>query len=135
MTDRLESYTRGQVTPRGFEARGVADDPDYLWHRGYGLRIDPRDRATTLITDPSVLPEGPLVGYRVRGRGVARPDAARTYLTLCPSNSATAAGPAPRETRALHLPSGVTPRRDPSILPARVLSCANLFRGTSICPC
>ena len=59
MTDRLESFTRGQVTARGFEARCVADDAEYLWHRGYGLRIDPRDRATTLITDPSVLPEGP----------------------------------------------------------------------------
>jgi len=60
MTERVESFTRSEVTARGFEARCVADDRvEYLWHLGYGLRADPRGRTTTLITDPAALPEGP----------------------------------------------------------------------------
>jgi hypothetical protein len=60
MTGRLDSFTRAEVTARGFEARCVADDRvEYLWHLGYGLRADPRDSTTTLITDPAALPLGP----------------------------------------------------------------------------
>ena len=60
MTDRLDSFDRSEVTARGFEARCISDDRvEYLWHLGYGLRADPRDGSTVLITDPDVLPEGP----------------------------------------------------------------------------
>ena len=60
MTDRLDSFDRSEVTARGFEARCISDDRvEYLWHLGYGLRADPRDGSTVLITDPAVLPEGP----------------------------------------------------------------------------
>jgi hypothetical protein len=60
MTERLDGFTLGEVTARGFEARCVAEDQVvYLWHLGYGLRADPRDSTTTLITDPAALPEGP----------------------------------------------------------------------------
>jgi hypothetical protein len=60
MIERLDSFTRGEVTARGFEARCIADDHvEYLWHRGYGLRSDPRDGTRTLIIDPAGMPEGP----------------------------------------------------------------------------
>jgi hypothetical protein len=60
MTDRLDSFTRDEVTARGFEARCVGEDQvEYLWHLGYGLRADRRDGSTVLITDPAALPEGP----------------------------------------------------------------------------
>jgi hypothetical protein len=60
MTEQGESYTREEVTRRGFEARCVTGDSvEYLWHVDCGLRADPRTRSTTLITDPAVLPEGP----------------------------------------------------------------------------
>ena len=60
MTDRLDGFDRSEVTARGFEARCISDDRvEYLWHLGYGLRADPRDGSTVLITDPAVLPEGP----------------------------------------------------------------------------
>ena len=43
---------------RGFEARAVGSDgARYLWHRDSGLRTDGRTGATTLLTDPSGLPE------------------------------------------------------------------------------
>lgn len=59
MTD-LQSYTRGEVTTRGFEARCVDSEAvEYLWHLGCGLRADRRSGSTLLITDPSRLPEGP----------------------------------------------------------------------------
>jgi len=62
MTERADSYTRGEVTARGFEARCVTDDcVEYLWHRGCGLRADQKERTTTLITDPAVLPDGPWI--------------------------------------------------------------------------
>jgi hypothetical protein len=61
MTDRLHSYTRGEVIARGFEARCVDEDDaiEYVWHLGCGLRADKRDGSTVLITDPALLPDGP----------------------------------------------------------------------------
>jgi hypothetical protein len=60
MTYRQESFTRGEVTGRGFEARCMeGDSVEYLWHLGCGLRADRRDGSTILITDPARLPEGP----------------------------------------------------------------------------
>jgi len=60
MTDQLATFTRGEVTGRGFEARCVADDStEYLWHLGYGLKADRAAGTTTLIVDPAAVPEGP----------------------------------------------------------------------------
>lgn len=59
MTDEHTSFSRSEVTARGFEARCVDGRLEYLWHRGCGLRFDPRDRSTLLITDTAALPEGP----------------------------------------------------------------------------
>ncbi len=60
MTERSTSFTRREVTERGFEARCYADESvEYLWHLGWGLRADARDGSTVLITDPEILPEGP----------------------------------------------------------------------------
>ena len=60
MTERLDSFTRGEVTARGFEARCVQNDSvEYLWHLGCGLRADKKSGATILITDPEELPDGP----------------------------------------------------------------------------
>jgi hypothetical protein len=60
MTYRLESFTRSEVTARGFEARcAQGASVEYLWHLGYGLRADRRDGSTILITDPARLPDGP----------------------------------------------------------------------------
>ena len=60
MTERLDSFTRGEVTARGFEARCVPNDSvEYLWHLGCGLCADKKDGSTILITDPAKLPDGP----------------------------------------------------------------------------
>ena len=60
MPEQLATFTRGEVTSRGFEARCITDDSvEYLWHRGYGLRADRRSGSTTLITDPAAVPDGP----------------------------------------------------------------------------
>lgn len=60
MTDARRSFSRSEVTERGFEAHCIVDGRvEYLWHRGCGLRFDPDDRSTLLITDPAGLPEGP----------------------------------------------------------------------------
>jgi hypothetical protein len=60
MTNPPESFTRGEVTARGFEARCIqGGSVEYLWHLGYGLRADRSDGSTILITDPAQLPEGP----------------------------------------------------------------------------
>jgi hypothetical protein len=60
MTDQPATFTRGEVTGRGFEARCIADDTtEYLWHLGYGLRADRRAGTTTLIVDPAAVPDGP----------------------------------------------------------------------------
>jgi hypothetical protein len=60
MTTSPKSFTRREVTSRGFEARCIAKDRvEYLWHLGCGLRADPSNGSRTLITDPAVLPEGP----------------------------------------------------------------------------
>jgi hypothetical protein len=54
------TYSRAEVVAKGFEARCVAvDGRRYLWHRTQGIRFDPRGGITTLIIDPSALPEGP----------------------------------------------------------------------------
>jgi hypothetical protein len=59
MTDS-HSYTREEVTARGFEARcRDGEAVEYLWHRGCGLRADRSSGATVLITDPARLPKGP----------------------------------------------------------------------------
>lgn len=58
-TPEPESFTRSEVTARGFEARCVVDGVEYLWHHGYGLRVDHDTRTAVLITDPERLPEGP----------------------------------------------------------------------------
>lgn len=56
------SFTKGEVISGGFEARCAGDDGAlYIWHQGYGLRVDDRRHATTLLLDPDVLPEGPWV--------------------------------------------------------------------------
>ncbi len=60
MTETPHSFTRHEVTARGFEAQCVTDGSVvYLWHLGCGLRADKRDGSTVLITDPATLPEGP----------------------------------------------------------------------------
>jgi hypothetical protein len=60
MMERLDSFTRSEVTARGFEARCTPNDSvQYLWHLGCGLRADRRDGSTILITDPAKLPDGP----------------------------------------------------------------------------
>ncbi len=53
------TYTLEDVLSKGFEARAVGPDgARYLWHGGCGLRADALTRRTTLLTDPSALPEG-----------------------------------------------------------------------------
>lgn len=60
MPDAHQSFSRTEVTERGFEARCMVDGRvEYLWHRGWGLRVDRGDRSTLLITDAATLPEGP----------------------------------------------------------------------------
>ena len=52
-------YSREEVLACGFEARCVGPDgARYLWHGDCGLRVESRTRRTTLISDPSLLPEG-----------------------------------------------------------------------------
>ena len=54
------AYPLRDVIALGFEARCVGPDGvHYLWHRGFGLRSDPRKQVTTLITDPAKLPDAP----------------------------------------------------------------------------
>ena len=60
--DGQREFPVSQVTRFGFEAR--CTDPGgarYLWHDGCGLRVDPETLDVTLVTDPSRLPEGPLI--------------------------------------------------------------------------
>lgn len=60
------TYTRDDVLRVGFEARCVGvDGARYVWHGDRGLRVDPRIGTTTLITDPSGLPEGPWMATRL----------------------------------------------------------------------
>ncbi len=60
MLDATATFTRTEVTARGFEALCVGNDgARYLWHGDCGLRVDTRTSSTTLITDPAILPEGP----------------------------------------------------------------------------
>lgn len=59
MTDVRQHFTRSEVTAQGFEARCVVDGRVvYLWHRDCGLRFDPDDGSTLLISDADALPEG-----------------------------------------------------------------------------
>ena len=54
------SHTLREVLSQGFEARCVGPDgARYLWHQGCGLRVDARAGTTTLLSDPSALPEAP----------------------------------------------------------------------------
>ena len=74
MTDQLATFTRGEVTGRGFEARCIADDTvEYLWHLGYGLKTDRRTGATTLIVDPADVPDGPWLATELGRRELADP--------------------------------------------------------------
>lgn len=74
MAKRLATYTRGEVTARGFEARCTTDDSvEYLWHLGYGLRADRRSGSRTLITDPSVVPEGPWLATELGAKELRDP--------------------------------------------------------------
>jgi hypothetical protein len=52
------TYSLKEVLAGGFEARCVGlEGVRYLWCQGTGLRVDPRTHATTLVCDPSALPE------------------------------------------------------------------------------
>lgn len=78
MTDQLATYTRAEVTGRGFEARCLVDGAvEYLWHRGFGLKADRETGATTLIVDPSAVPEGPWVATELGRRELADPSMLR----------------------------------------------------------
>ena len=56
---RQHVYTRYDIVSLGFEAQCVAPDGAcYLWHADCGLRADP-DGHATMLTDASLLPEGP----------------------------------------------------------------------------
>jgi hypothetical protein len=68
------AYTRDEVVVGGFEAECV--DPSgcrYLWHRGQGICHDPSTCSTTLLMNPSALPDGPwhatLLGESELSRG------------------------------------------------------------------
>ncbi len=52
------TFTLRDVVSLGFEARCVGlDGARYVWHRDSGLRVEARRGLTTLLTDPSQLPE------------------------------------------------------------------------------
>ncbi len=52
------SFSLHEVLTAGFEARCVGvDGARYLWCQGSGLRVDPCTHVTTLVGDPSALPE------------------------------------------------------------------------------
>jgi hypothetical protein len=56
------TYTVDEVITHNFEAICLdAHGRRYLWHRGVGIRVDPQTRATTLISDPALLPNGPWI--------------------------------------------------------------------------
>jgi hypothetical protein len=56
--DHLVAFNLREVVSMGFEARCVGPDGSrYLWHGESGLRVDTRTGLTTLVTDPSTLPE------------------------------------------------------------------------------
>jgi len=58
--DHDGSYTRDEVLSLGIEAICLGSDGvHFLYRGGRGLRVDPRNRTTTLITNPAKLPEGP----------------------------------------------------------------------------
>jgi hypothetical protein len=60
MTDQPGTFTRAEVTGRGFEARCIPDDSvEYLWHRDCGLKADRKTGVRTLIVDPAAVPDGP----------------------------------------------------------------------------
>jgi len=72
--DQPSTFTRSEVTGRGFEARCIADDSvEYLWHLGYGLRADRKTGAKTLIVDPDAVPEGPWRATELGSRELADP--------------------------------------------------------------
>lgn len=53
---------RRDVVSIGYEAHCIeADGTCWLWHNGCGLRVEAHGPATTLITDPALLPNGPWV--------------------------------------------------------------------------
>ncbi len=67
------TYAREEVLTLGFEAICHASDGvDYVWHGGCGLRVDPRDRTTTLITNPANVPEGPWVATKLGEEEIAQ---------------------------------------------------------------
>ena len=59
MPPHADAFTRKEVLFGGFEAACVAaDGRRYLWHGDRGLRVDPRENTTTLISDSALMPEG-----------------------------------------------------------------------------
>ncbi len=53
-------FTLEDVISKGFEAHCVGPDGSrYLWHKAEGLRRESRIGLTTLVRDPTALPEGP----------------------------------------------------------------------------
>jgi hypothetical protein len=52
-------YTLAEVIAGGFEAECIAVDGCwYLWHGNRGIRIDDRHGIRSLVTQPSLLPDG-----------------------------------------------------------------------------
>lgn len=57
---RKAGFTKDEMLAGGFEAHCIdADGVRYLWHEGYGLRVDERRQRSTLLLDADSLPEGP----------------------------------------------------------------------------
>jgi hypothetical protein len=58
IVDHLVAFDLRDVVSMGFEARCVGPDGSrYLWHGESGLRVDTRTGFTSLVTDPTTLPE------------------------------------------------------------------------------
>ncbi len=56
--DHLVAFSLRDVVRMGFEARCVGPDGSrYLWHGESGLRVETRTGYTTLVTDPTTLPD------------------------------------------------------------------------------
>ena len=52
------AFTLRDVLAMGFEAQCVTGDGTrYFWRRTFGLKVDMRSGAATLLTDPTLLPD------------------------------------------------------------------------------
>lgn len=55
---RDRTFSLSDVVSKGFEASCIAKDGAlYFWHRNFGVRIEKRTGKTTLLTDPTALPD------------------------------------------------------------------------------